>query len=173
MEILVTKICRITFSIRKQYICEILCDIIDMDVGQIIFGRTWQYDIGATYDCRHNTYFFDWKSKKIMLLPFSAESKFSHKEPKIALHLVAGNALLASDRVNDEILALTVIDTQPSPPTKAIPDSVQHLLKQFQDISPIELPAGLPPLRNIQHQIEFTAGAILPNIPHHKMTLRA
>lgn len=43
-------------------------------------------------------------------------------------------------------------------------------LEEFQNIAPEELPSELPPLRNIQHQINFVPGTKLHNLPHHRMS---
>lgn len=50
-EILVSYMCRVSFSIRKHFTCEALCDVIDMDVCHLIFRRTWQFEMGAVYTC--------------------------------------------------------------------------------------------------------------------------
>lgn len=36
-------------------------------------------------------------------------------------------------------------------------------LQEFSDIFPDENPNGLPPVRGIEHQIDFVSGASLPN----------
>lgn len=50
------------------------------------------------------------------------------------------------------------------------PNEVIFLLEEFADVIPKELPSRLPPLRNIQHQIDLVPGSNLPNKTHCHMS---
>jgi hypothetical protein len=41
--------------------------------------------------------------------------------------------------------------------------AITNLLQEFKDVFPAEIPPGLPPLREIEHQIDLISGASLPN----------
>jgi hypothetical protein len=41
-------------------------------------------------------------------------------------------------------------------------------MQEFQDFFPEEVPPGLPPIRGIEHQIDFIPGAPLPNRPAYR-----
>ncbi|XP_071939171.1 uncharacterized protein [Coffea arabica] len=45
----------------------------------------------------------------------------------------------------------------------SLPSSITNLLQEYQDVFPEDIPTGLPPLRGIEHQIDFIPGSSLPN----------
>ncbi|KAI4299937.1 hypothetical protein L6164_033357 [Bauhinia variegata] len=50
----------------------------------------------------------------------------------------------------------------------ALPPSVVSILQDFEDVFPKEVPNGLPPIRGIEHQIDFVPGAAIPNRPAYR-----
>ncbi|PKU79202.1 RNA-directed DNA polymerase [Dendrobium catenatum] len=169
VELAVTDMCKVAFSIGRHYVSEVLCDVVEMDVCHLILGRPWQFDVGAIYDCRANTYSFDWKGKKLRLLPRMNVQPASNTT-KTALFAVSGKALVNAWRESMCIMALIVAEQNHATKEEPMCAEIKSLLQQFPDICPTELPAELPPMRAIQHQIELTPGATLPNMPHYKMS---
>ena len=45
------------------------------------------------------------------------------------------------------------------------------MLQEFKDVFPKELFDQIPPMRDIQHAIDFVLRATLPNMPHYRMNL--
>lgn len=51
-----------------------------------------------------------------------------------------------------------------------VPQSIKELIKSFEDVFPNELPTELPPMRDIQHAIDFIPSYALPNRVTYRMT---
>jgi len=50
----------------------------------------------------------------------------------------------------------------------ALPSDIVSLLQEFEDVLPEEVPYGIPPIREIEHQIDFIPGASIPNRPAYR-----
>jgi hypothetical protein len=49
-----------------------------------------------------------------------------------------------------------------------VPSVVKVLLQEFEDVFLEEISSGLPPIRGIEHQIDFVPGASIPNRPAYR-----
>lgn len=153
------------FSIGGTYSDNVWCDVVPMDACHILLGRPWQFDRGVIHDGRQNTYSFLFEGIRITLLPGISTSVSPANEPKVLL-LSYGEFVTAASQTPYILLLMPLDVSDPS----SIPPIVAPLLQEFADIFPEELPNGLPPLREIQHQIDLIPGASLPNRPHYRMS---
>ena len=64
--------------------------------------------------------------------------------------------------------ALVALGESPSAPVEISP-VVRQIISDFSDILPAELPDELPPIRDIQHVIDFASGFSLSNLSHYRM----
>lgn len=71
------------FSIEKNFSCEVLCNVIEMDVSHLILGLRWQFDVRAWYDGHANAYTLDWKNKRVRLLP-STSNKLYYQHSSVS-----------------------------------------------------------------------------------------
>lgn len=58
---------------------------------------------------------------------------------------------------------LTAKEIEGEPQTYKVPKHLEHVLDEYDDVFPQDLPPGLPPIRGIEHQINLVPGASLPN----------
>jgi hypothetical protein len=166
-EVIVTKRCLVSFSIGNRYQDKMLCDVVAMDACHLLLGRPWQYDRGAHHDGRKNTYSFIIGKVKITLLPRLGNSP---KPTKGAGH---SQSLLTQREFITEMLASKVVYVlvrKDNCKGEEVPVEAKGLMEEFADVFPVELPDELPPLRDIQHQIDLVPGSNLPNRPHYRMS---
>jgi hypothetical protein len=167
---LVTEQCHFTFSINKHYSDSLLCDVVEMDACHIILGRPWQYDVDAQHKGRDNIYIIFRDGRKIIFRPLKEDSVVTPtRAKKQPILLTKATEFLEEVKGAREILALVPGEIS-SPTIQAIPKLVRLMLEEFRDITSEEVPAFLPPMRDIQHFIDLIPGASLPNLPHYRMS---
>ncbi|WZY72224.1 hypothetical protein YC2023_004464 [Brassica napus] len=167
-----------------KYEDEILCDVLPMEAGHILLGRPWQSDRRVIHDGYANKHTFEFKGRKTVLVPMtpkevqvdqlqlqkkkeidlSAEStkqlNFYAKSGDVKRSLCSNLPILLF--IYKESL-LTTTNIAPEYPSELV-----NLLQEYQDVFPEDSPNGLPPVRGIEHQIDFVPGSTLPNRPAYR-----
>lgn len=143
-----------------------------MDVGHIILGRPWLFDLDVTIYGRSNSCSFVFTGKKIHLnlLPPKPVGLLETKKSveRKGLHIISPTEFEHTLVGNSIVFALVVMEVSFNSTIES-PAEVLSILQEFRDVFPKDLPNHLPPLRAIQHAIDFDPGASLPNLPHYKM----
>ena len=164
-EVTVSQRALISFSMGSNYKDQMWCDVVDMDACHLLLGRPWQYDRKVHHDGFKNTYSFVFQETKIVLLPSSPTEKMRAHGDNTNLLSYAKFELEVKE--TDTVYVLVGKETTAD---LEVPKAAAPLISEFADVFPDELPEGLPPLRDIQHQIDLEPGAVLPNKPHYRMS---
>lgn len=135
----------------------------------MLLGRPWQYDIDATHKGRQNIYIFKWKGKRIAVVPIGIKLETPKNEGKAFISLVNSHQEFNSCTQESGAAFALVVKGVEEESKQEVPELVKPLLKEFEKLAE-NLPDSLPPLRNIQHQIDLIPGASLPNLPHYRMS---
>ncbi|XP_049345418.1 uncharacterized protein LOC125809929 [Solanum verrucosum] len=145
----VLKQASILFSVGK-YIEELVCDVVPMLACHLLLGRPWQFDRNVVHQGRSNKYTFVIEGKKYVL---ASLTPYQVSEDYRAMKEL-------QERIKDEA-------------TKGEGESSTIVPKEgsalgYDELFPDEIPAGLPPLRGIEHQIDFISGSQIPNRPAYR-----
>ncbi|KAL1567341.1 hypothetical protein AAHA92_02830 [Salvia divinorum] len=150
--------------------------------SQCKLGRPWEYDRRVYKNGHTNEYFHMLNGMKVRLRPLTPKEVYEasqhlqrervrDKEKR----LLSENCLLArpSDlgwALNSRSTLLLMVrnDLCLVSNTNTHPLAIESVLQCFQDVFPEELPNGLPPIRGIEHQINFVPGSTLPNRAAYK-----
>ncbi|KAL4352373.1 hypothetical protein GQ457_06G012440 [Hibiscus cannabinus] len=163
-----------------NYKDEVLCDVVTMDATHLLLGQPWQFDKKALHDGYTNKYSFSHAGKRVTLAPLTpsqvCEDQAAFRKSIEAAREKKKMNVYASSReirkclsthqsvfilmFKDHCLLAEFSDDLPAP--------ILSLLQEFKDVFPEETPKGLPPLRGIEHQIDFIPGATIPNRPAYR-----
>ncbi|XP_024010447.1 uncharacterized protein LOC112085464 [Eutrema salsugineum] len=163
-DVKITQHTLVSFSIGTVYKDTIYCDISLMDVSHLILERLWQYDRDTCHNGKKNTYSFLFDSRKIVLV-LPTKSSPSHQ-----LLLCSRSQFETEFKNSGFLLALLPTSLKPAKSTPPLKPEFAELIREFHDVFPEDLPESLPPLRDIQHQIDLVPGATLPNRSHYRMS---
>ncbi|XP_048235646.1 uncharacterized protein LOC125371163 [Ricinus communis] len=147
------------FHTRCHVQDEALCDVVPMHVGHILLGRPWEFDTRAFHDGFLNRYSFVKDGRKVTLTPLSPKEVYDDQCKLERERREAKNNKKEHENPNGEI--------QPKEKTKAKGSFLARESENF-DAFPEEMPSGLPPQREIEHQIDFIPRASIPNRPAYR-----
>jgi hypothetical protein len=154
-QVMVTKQCLVEFKIGG-YRDEILCDVIPMDVCNVLLGRRWKCDKNVIHDGRKNSCTLEKNGRTHMLLPIE-ENKVK-EEANTSILLMSGKELPSEVKKEHEMQFVVVRKPRfvlTSTSMDDLPEEVQELLENFADIVMDELLSSLPPIRSIRHHIDL------------------
>ena len=132
-----------------------------MDVGHIILGRPWLYDLDVTLHRRSNSCSFLFEGKKIVLNPLKPKpidmSKKTEAPKAKGLNIISPKTF---ERVvvQESIVFVLVARELHGETRKEQLEEVKSMLQELKDVFLEELPDHLPPMRDIQHVIDFVPG---------------
>ena len=86
------------------------------------------------------------------------------------IDMLSMSRFLAAMEPEDIIYALLPSENGAADGFAVLPIAMQQLLEEYTDLMPKELPPGLPPMRDIQHQIDLILGSNLPNRPVYRLS---
>lgn len=177
-DIRISRRCKVPFSVGTNYRDIVCCDVVPMDACHLLLGRPWEYDRQTMHDGFANTYSFMFENKRITLLPSqdttsppdTREALSPSKAPPTTrpVLMLSQSQFVEELQGSDVMFALIATDPPASLPF-SVPPAFEALITEFRDVFPEDLPAGLPPLRDIQHCIDLAPNSPLPNRPHYRM----
>jgi hypothetical protein len=136
------------------------CDIVAMDACHLLLGRLWQNDRSAHYNGRKNTYSFMIGIVKITLLRSLGNGPKSTKDVGHSQSLLVKREFIA-EMLSSKVVYLLL--NKESSKGEESPKEAKGLVEEFEDVFPGKLPDELPPLPDIQHQIDLVPGLSLLN----------
>ncbi|GKA38462.1 gag-pol polyprotein [Tanacetum coccineum] len=159
-EVKVSKRCLVNFFIGKTYTDEVWCDVVLMKACHIFLGRPWQFDYKTKHDGFKNTYTFEKDGTTITLGPLDLRKEARNQ-------FLSRAEFLTEAHEANSMFALIMVE--PNAGTYNILHEVKLVLEEFKDVVSEELPPGLPPMRDIQHCINFVPGAVIPHKAAYQM----
>ncbi|GJX56528.1 transposon ty3-I gag-pol polyprotein, partial [Tanacetum coccineum] len=132
----VIEIYKVPLAIGKHYNELVTCDVVDMETCHVLLGRPWQHDMDVTHQ--------------------GVVSPKTKLENKTLVTLAASPKEFQAKRKDMGVSYALVVKGIEDVMENAIPAEIKPLLAEFSKIVMDDTLGTLPPLRNIQHQIDLS-----------------
>jgi hypothetical protein len=123
------------------------------------------------HDGRKNTYTLEKNGRTHMLLLI--KDKEVKPEVRNTVLIMSGKELLKEVKKKEDTQCIVVKNPRivlTNTRVDDLPEEIQNLLEEFDDIVVDELPCSFPPIRSISHHIDLIRGASLPNKEAYRLT---
>ncbi|XP_070034692.1 uncharacterized protein [Nicotiana tomentosiformis] len=150
------------FSLETEiYKDHIWCDVVKMDACHLLLGRPWQYDKRAFHDRYCNTYSFIIDGRKIVLTPL--HPKELSKRAKTMSDMLMNRSQIIGHINKGEPLYIEISMEDSQDEEHELDTRAKKLLAKFDDMISEDVSLELPPMHDIQYQIDLIPGASFPN----------
>jgi hypothetical protein len=151
-----------------DYQAKVHCFVLDLALNfQVILGDSWLKAQKAHFDFESNTVVLRKHKRHITLSSAKSLVKCeasTSAEPRVLSVMQLKRAV----KRGEDILLCQLSEVKSDNPE--FPENVRILLQEFADVFPDELPAGLPPHRNVGHSIPTEAEAPPPFRPLYRLS---
>ncbi|GJX62721.1 hypothetical protein Tco_0295621 [Tanacetum coccineum] len=134
----------------------VTCDVVAIEACHVLLRRPWKHDMEATHQSKSNMYLFKWSGKTIAMLYLGVVSPKTKLENKTLATLVASPKDFQAERKETGVSYALVMKGVNDVMENAIPAVIKPLLAEFGKIVTDDTLDALPPLRNIQLQIDLS-----------------
>ncbi|KAH0720178.1 hypothetical protein KY284_005208 [Solanum tuberosum] len=165
-EVKVNKQCMTSFNVGR-YEDEILCDVVPMQACHVLLGRPWQYDRDTTHHGKKNRYSLLHNGKKYTLAPLSPSQVF--EDQKRLRETMGKQKGEVKSELEGKQKGQEIEKKRDGREKEREGSDISK--ENFDDVFPDDTPKGLPPLRGIEHQIDFVPRSQLPKRPAYRSNL--
>ncbi|GJX96113.1 transposon ty3-G gag-pol polyprotein [Tanacetum coccineum] len=160
MDTQVNQQCKFRFVITNRYVDEVTCEVVPLDICQVIFGSPYLWERNVVYFRRAQKYQFEKDGHKYLVKKSTGSRNVELIMACQARRLVNASQVLllillrpmeSSNKVSALTLSSSHIKNQ-------LENVIAAFLTLFEDI------CDMPPNRVIEHDIQLIADSTLPNI---------
>lgn len=142
--------------------------VLPLEGHEVILGSTWLHKHNPEINWREGTMTLTTDGSRYTLW---SELDYRPQANGLLTAISAARALRKGAEAYLAILrAVPREDASPEAIKKTYAAEVDHLLSEFQDVFPNDLPAGLPPSREVDHAIELIPGAAPPSRAPYRLS---